>query len=56
MTDEIKAAAERLITNNYHGDGGNLIDARRQRREDQKLVAEAYLRLIAQQQYEASPT
>lgn len=49
LTDEKRAAAERLVTNDYHGDGGNIIDANRQRRADEKLVAEAYLRLISQQ-------
>lgn len=49
QANEIKAAAERLVTNDYHGDGGNIIDANRQRRADEKLVAEAYLRLIKQQ-------
>ena len=42
MRDEIKAAAERLTTG-YHGDGGNLVDALRERKADGLLVATAYL-------------
>ena len=43
MSDEIKAAAERLVAGNYYGDGGNLADALRDRKADGLLVANAYL-------------
>lgn len=44
---EIDLAAKRLVSNDYHGDGGNLMDAIRARKADGVLVAHEYLRLIA---------
>lgn len=43
MSDEIKAAAERLLAGQYYGDGGNLISAIKERKADGLLVATAYL-------------
>lgn len=45
-TAGIEEAARRLVANDYHGDGGNLINANQQRRADGKLVAAEYLRQI----------
>lgn len=52
MSDEIKAAAERLIVNHYYGDGGNLMEAIQARKADGVLVAKTYLAAEAAREIE----
>lgn len=47
--DRVIDAANRLIDGHYHGDGGNLMDAIRERREDGRLVAATLLDLLKRQ-------
>jgi len=44
--EKVIEAAHRLIDGHYHGDGGNLMDAMRERREDGRLVAATLLDLL----------